>query len=706
MGRVYLGRTPAGSAVAVKVVHRAYASDASFRQRFAQEVAAARRVQGLYTVPVVDADLRADEPWLATAYVPGPSLQHAVAERGPLPADAALALIAKVAEALQSIHAADVIHRDLKPSNIILTAEGPKVIDFGIARAADVTAVTATGMRTGTPAYMAPEYIRGQSVTEAGDVFALGVVAHFAATGRLAFGGGNDHGVTYRILEQAPDLDGCPEPLRAIAAGCLEKAPERRPTPAEVVELCRGIAEPAVTDADTLTAVPPPGRPGPATPGPPVAPGSPMAPGSPGAPGSPDAATRAAPPPPGSPAAGTPAAPTPAAHAPTQVAAPDDPAHPPGSDSLPHPQSPEPRTDPTPRLPVLIGGFGVGVIVLAIILIAVFVPPSTPDRRERPLPYPAFQPTAALTSPSPEAEGIAFSPDGRTLATGSLNGKLRLWDLAGRKPRVTLTQRDEVGNVFKIRSVAFSPNGKLLATGLDGGPVGVWDVARRRQIRFLHFGGESVAFSPDGKLLAFGGQGGAVYLWDTDNRTDKPAAYYDHKTNVTSVAFSPDGRTLASAGDDSGSNLTPHHSALLWNVADRDPDPYGQDGPRATLSHTQGVTSVAFSPDGKTLATGSLDDKIRLWDVADGRQKATLSDSNVTSVEDLEFSPDGKTLATTAYRGVLLWDVARRTPRAILSTPADEDEAAIADVAFSPDGRLVAGSDRVNRTVQLWKTPS
>lgn len=698
MGRVYLGRTPAGSAVAVKVVHRAYAGDASFRQRFAQEVAAARRVQGLYTVPVVDADLQADEPWLATAYVPGPSLQHAVAEHGPLPADAALALIAKVAEALQSIHAADVIHRDLKPSNIILTAEGPKVIDFGIARAADVTAVTATGMRTGTPAYMAPEYIRGQSVTEAGDVFALGVVAHFAATGRLAFGGGNDHGVTYRVLEQAPDLDGCPEPVRAIAAGCLEKAPERRPTPAEVIAQCRGIATPTVTDVDTLTAAPAP-RPAPATPGPPSAPGSPMAPGSP------DAATRTTPPPPGSAEADPPATPTPAAHAPTQVVAPDGEANPPGADPLPHTPSPEPRTDPTPRLPVLIGGLGVGVIVLAVILIAVFVPPSSPARREPPFPYPAFQPTAALTSPSPAAKGIAFSPDGRTLATGSLDGKLRLWDVAGRKPRVTLTQRDQVGNVFGISSVAFSPDGKRLATGLDGGQVGVWDVAERRQIRFLDFGGQSVAFSPDGKLLAFGGRSGAVYLWDTDNRTDKPVAYYDHQTPVTEVAFSPDGRTLASAGDDSGSNLTPKHSALLWNVADRDPDPHGQDGPRATLSHTQGVTSVAFSPDGETLATGSIDGKIRLWDVTSGRKKATLSNSNVTLVEDLAFSPDGKTLATTAFRGVLLWDMTARAPRAILSAPADEKETAIADVAFSPDGRLVAGSDRINRTVKLWKTP-
>lgn len=266
MGRVYLGRTPAGSAVAVKVVHRAYAADPEFRKRFALEVAAARRVQGLYTVPVVAADLDAGEPWLATAYAPGPSLQQAVGERGPLPADEVLALTAGVAEALETIHAAGVIHRDLKPSNIVLTADGPKVIDFGIARAADVTAVTATGMRAGTPAYMAPEYIRGQQVTEAGDVFALGLVAHFAATGRLAFGGGSDHGVAYRILEAAPDLDGCPESVRRVVARCLEKDPARRPTPTEVVRLCGGAETGGTGDGRTPTVVSAPAVTGPDAP--------------------------------------------------------------------------------------------------------------------------------------------------------------------------------------------------------------------------------------------------------------------------------------------------------------------------------------------------------------------------------------------------------------------------------------------------------
>ncbi|AQW49249.1 protein kinase [Streptomyces hygroscopicus] len=454
MGRVYLGRTPAGSAVAVKVVHREYAGDATFRKRFEQEVAAARRVQGLYTVPVVDADLRADEPWLATAYVPGPSLRHAVADSGPLAADAALGLIARVAEALQSIHAADVIHRDLKPSNIILTAEGPKVIDFGIARAADVTTVTATGMRTGTPAYMAPEYIRGQSVTEAGDVFALGVVAHFAATGRLAFGGGTDHGVVYRILEQAPDLDGCPEPLRAIAAGCLEKDPERRPTLAEVIERCRRVDTTGIADAHPRTVVSPSG-PERGTPGPL------NAPGSPGAPGLPDAETRTS----LSPRGSGPAAPVPppspqAMHDPARGAAPGAPVIPSVTDDLPNPPVPDPPTTPAPGLPVLLGG--VGILVLAVVLIAVYLPGSSPDRGPN-LPYRSFGPTASLgpTGQSKTAEGLAFSPDGKTLATPSEYGLL-LWNVATRKPRAILSTSAE-GEANVIQDVAFSRDGRLIA---------------------------------------------------------------------------------------------------------------------------------------------------------------------------------------------------------------------------------------------------
>ncbi|MFI0815746.1 WD40 repeat domain-containing serine/threonine protein kinase [Streptomyces sp. NPDC021098] len=660
MGRVFLGRTPAGSAVAVKVVHREYAGDAAFRKRFAQEVAAARRVQGLYTVPVVDADLRADEPWLATAYVPGPSLQHAVADSGPLPEDAALGLIARVAEALQSIHAAGVVHRDLKPSNIILTAEGPKVIDFGIARAADVTAVTAAGMRSGTPAYMAPEYIRGQSVTEAGDVFALGVVAHFAATGRLAFGGGADHGVTYRILEQDPDLDGCPEPIRSIAARCLEKDPAARPTPAEVIERCRPGATTGTADAPTLTAVAPPRS-------------EPVTPHAPTAPGPSDPHT-----------------------------SPTDPASP---ASRADPAAPDPLTAPTPGLSLVMGGVGAAVLVLVIVLIALSLPPSTPDRPE--FRYRGYEPTASIgpTGKSRQSEGMAFSPDGKTLSTGSFEGKVRLWDVRSRKPKTSFTLSDRVGNVLGTSNVTFSPDGKLLAATNQTGWVSLWDLAEHRKVRFLDNAGESVAFSPDSKLFATGSESKAVDLWATHSSSDETLAYFDPEAPATEVAFSPDGRMLASSSDDSDSNLTPKHSAKLWKVAGRDPEPYGRHEPLATLDHASGVRCVAFSPDGKTLATGSTDGKVRLWDVATRKPRATLGDTYVSSVEDLAFSPDGRTLVTNADPGMLLWNVATRKPRAVLSKGGQTWNDTIKEVAFSPDGKFIAGNDQGRRRVLLWKNP-
>jgi phosphate ABC transporter phosphate-binding protein len=239
MGRVYLCRTSADEPVAVKVVRPEYAADPTFRRRFAQEVETARRVRSRYTAPLLDADAHATRPWLATAYVPGPSLAQAVTEQGPLPLGTVLLLVAGVAEALASIHSAGVVHRDLKPSNVILAPDGPKVIDFGIARTLDLTSITTTGVAPGTPAFMAPEYIRAQHVTPMVDVFALGVLANYAATGRLAFGGGRDASVTYRILDGEPDLAGCPRPLADIVRRCLTKDPKRRPSPEQVARWCR-----------------------------------------------------------------------------------------------------------------------------------------------------------------------------------------------------------------------------------------------------------------------------------------------------------------------------------------------------------------------------------------------------------------------------------------------------------------------------------
>jgi hypothetical protein len=251
MGRVYLAFTRAGRPVAVKVVRPEFSGDEEFRHRFRQEVAAALRVHGLYTAEVLDADPDASPPWLVTAYVPGPSLQQAVAEHGPMPPQTVLALVAGVAEALQAIHGAGVVHRDLKPSNVLLAADGPRVIDFGIARAAEATAMTRTGMRVGSPQFMAPEQAEGRPVSPATDVFALGSLAMFAATGRPPFGDGSEAAILYRIVHQEPDLAGCQPPLRELIGRCLAKDAAERPSPDAIIGHCRErTAGPAAPTAE------------------------------------------------------------------------------------------------------------------------------------------------------------------------------------------------------------------------------------------------------------------------------------------------------------------------------------------------------------------------------------------------------------------------------------------------------------------------
>ncbi|WP_200307870.1 serine/threonine-protein kinase [Streptomyces adelaidensis] len=229
MGRVYLGRSPGGRFVAVKVVRPELAEDGDFRRRFAREVAAARRVNGVFTAGVVDADLDGSPAWLATAYVPGVPLGDAVAAHGPWPQAAVLALGSGLAEALEAIHAAGVVHRDLKPSNILLAADGPRVIDFGISVAGEASALTRTGTVVGTPGFMSPEQLTGKPVGPASDVFALGAVLAFTATGAGPFGTGSAHALGFRVVYEEPDLHQLPSVLRTLVACCLAKEPGRRP---------------------------------------------------------------------------------------------------------------------------------------------------------------------------------------------------------------------------------------------------------------------------------------------------------------------------------------------------------------------------------------------------------------------------------------------------------------------------------------------
>ena len=238
MGRVYLGYSPGGRAVAVKICHPEFAADPAFVRRFALEVDAARAVNGLYTAQVIDAGPDDVPPWMATSYVPGPSLYDAVTADGPLPEPAVWRLAAGLAEALQAVHARGLVHRDLKPTNVLLAADGPRVIDFGVARALDGTSLTTTGVTFGTPSYMSPEQGTGDPLGPASDVFALGSVLCFAATGGVPFGDGDAPSVLYRVIYSPPALDAVPAGLRDLVAACLVKNPAERPALPQILRAC------------------------------------------------------------------------------------------------------------------------------------------------------------------------------------------------------------------------------------------------------------------------------------------------------------------------------------------------------------------------------------------------------------------------------------------------------------------------------------
>ena len=276
MGQVYLGVSPGGRKVAVKLIHPVHARAAQFRERFAREVEAAQRVGGFHTAPVVDADPYADQPWMVTAYIDGPSLQDAVDQDGPLPPEGVRALGAGLAEGLAAIHARGLVHRDLKPDNVILAADGPRIIDFGIARAIDATGITTAGVLIGTYAYMSPEQIRGGIVGPPSDVFAIGCVLAFAATGHPPFGGDSAASVMFRVVSQPPDLAGLADgELAELISGCLAKTPEDRPAisalmaalsspgPAPVFADAASNVAPAAAGYGTPTQTHAPAEPGP-----------------------------------------------------------------------------------------------------------------------------------------------------------------------------------------------------------------------------------------------------------------------------------------------------------------------------------------------------------------------------------------------------------------------------------------------------------
>jgi serine/threonine protein kinase len=236
MGVVYLGSDKRGQRVALKVIRPELSEDPEFRSRFAREVSAASRIRGGCTARLVAADIEAERPWLATQYVPGPSLYDKVGDEGPLPATEVAAIGAALAEGLVAVHEAGVVHRDLKPSNILLSPKGPRIIDFGIAWATGASTLTHVGTAVGSPGFLAPEQVRGLPVTPATDVFALGATLAYAATADSPFGHGSSEVMLYRVVHEEPDLRAVPQSLTLLIASCLAKDPEDRPSTVQLHE--------------------------------------------------------------------------------------------------------------------------------------------------------------------------------------------------------------------------------------------------------------------------------------------------------------------------------------------------------------------------------------------------------------------------------------------------------------------------------------
>ena len=557
MGQVFLAETPGGRKVAVKLIHAGQARNAKFRERFAREVEAARRVGGFHTAQVVDADPQADPPWMVTAYIEGPSLEEAVDTGGPLPPDRVRALGAGLAEGLAAIHACGLVHRDLKPGNVILAGDGPRIIDFGIVRATDRAGLTTTGALIGTLAYMSPEQLGTEPVGPASDVFSLGCVLAFAATGRPPFGDDLAPAIIHRILTQRPDLAGlADELLRELIVGCLARAPADRPALAAIVAAAlasrppvtrRHAVRPVVSQALTLSA--------------PISVGAVAF--------SPD----------GRLLAGT------GDHQPGKRIRKD-------SKNWPvwlwDPDSGEVRRTLTGLRAVAFSPDGR--------LLASGSESAQVQLWD--LASGSHLRTMHCLHASPVV-GVAFSPDGRLLA-GSTHKGVWLWDSGERHG--TLVGR---GGEF-FWGVGFSPDGRLLASASSDGTVWLWDPvsgAHRHTLTGHQSDGYrsdvyGVAFSPDGRLLASAGTDKTVKLWDPVTGA-AVATLTGHTGVVSAVAFSPDGRLLASTG-------STDKTVKLWDPATR--------AAVATLTgHTGVVSSVAFSPDGRQLASAGGDKTVRLW---------------------------------------------------------------------------------------------
>ncbi|MFF0410506.1 protein kinase [Kitasatospora sp. NPDC004745] len=683
MGRVLLGVAPDGRLVAVKVVRSQFVEDGGFRARFRREVETSRRVSGAYTAAVLDADADAPLPWLASVFVPGPALSDSVERAGPLPAEAVVRLAAGLAAALGGIHRAGLIHRDLKPSNVLLAADGPRVIDFGIARATDSeggTEITHTGWLVGSPAFMSPEQAEGGELTPASDVFSLGAVLVQACTGRSPFTGTSAPQTLYNVVHTRPDLSAVPEELRELVARCLSKDPKLRPTPAGIAHelgplapavrpwpaavhalideqqaavtrllgLTEGAGRLVASDTGTIVLT--------------------------GHVANEDLPTRTALPVPTGPAGPERPVPTPGAA---------DPPAAEGSDV-----DPARRRRPSRRT-VLFAVLGAGAAAATAVPLALdrtsgsptaggpqtLPPPTTSPNTSSAAPVgpsPSPTPAATPTSPGTPSEpafrvspkwrtrqtALDYSPDGTLLAVGDHGSGLTLWNSPGLDVAADL--------------------GTSAVPGIDGN---------------LTF---AVKFSPDGSLLASVDDFATITLWDTASRKKAATLQGDRnqkKAGYANLAYSPDGRTLA---------YSANRVITVWDVGSRTLVTTITNPIEHPAFEADGeVLCMAFARDGRTVVATTGQDRqslLRFWDARQGRLLATVENAGDGAIA-LAVSPDGKVLATASRGEVKVWDITTRAVVETLPFPSNP----VSALAFSPDGGLLAGAEQDGR-VRVWST--
>ncbi|UQI43193.1 serine/threonine-protein kinase [Streptomyces sp. HU2014] len=672
MGSVFAGTSPGGRKVAVKLIKRELAATPQFRARFAREVDAARRVGGFHTAQVVDADPGAECPWLVTAFIPGPTLHDIVTKDGPLDAAAVLRLGAGLAEGLAAIHKCGLVHRDLKPGNVILADDGPRIIDFGIARAVDASSLTATGTIIGTYSYMSPEQIRADRAGAASDVFSLGSVLAFAATGHGPFDAPTLIEVVQRILDEPPALDGIDDgALRELLLACLAKEPEARPDvdglPARFAARAGGGGGGAVVGSGPVE--PGPARPGPAGPRP-VDPRVPMS------------------------AAGAPAAAAPPlmTHPPTVASppAPPPPGSGPGNTAVDAGDTP--RTGRLSRRTLLFAGLGTAAAATAVGLPVLLrggkahgssdagAGPGSPSGTSKPEKTEKYTRLKGL----PSVRALAFSKDGKQLY-GTGNNTIWRWD-----PNTGQGTPVRIGTPGYIQPAVFSQDLGLLVRAEEN-KVRVWDTATGRTVHTFTLPTEEgptqkgwptgLAISSGGDMLAANTSDG-LHLWELPSGKDKGT--FTHASSGP-VAISGDGRTLVAG----------HPLKTLT--------PAGES--TATVKASDGASAVVFSPDGSLLAFGTNGGQVAVWNVESRSEVVRFTD--LGTLMALAFHPGGRLLAGGgAGPTARVWDTLAGKEVGSFKCPNSVEA-----IAVSPDGKTVAiGLSMAidydaKDSVLLWRLP-